>query len=509
MRKIGLRAKVSIFVSCLVVAVVAINAVITIRTEKLERRRQLVEQGKLFARLTATDVARSYGSMSWPAAGRGGSGFELQMLRFFSYYPDLTRLTIISQSGLVLYDSEKPGGGPGTAHLNDRELIRRLSLKEMDTRLFVSGSGEELMEILAPVTEAGPQFLKVRYIISFRSLEARLSEIKVEFAVLAGFFMLAGVIAAAVFSAKLTGPILKLTQGAGEIARGNLGHLVDIGSKDEIGELGRSFNLMALSLKEHRRDIEKANSGLLSANEELKELQKELIRSERMAAVGELAAGLSHEIDNPIGVILGFAELLLEDMPVDDPRREDLVRIIDESKRCKRIVRGLLDFSRPPFLGVVATDVNGVVRHTVEAAGSQPVFRRVRMGLDLCDGCPEVMADPDSLKQVFMNLMLNSVQAMQDGGEIVIKTRFDKPSGAVKVSFRDTGTGIPKENIGRVFEPFFTTKKPGEGTGLGLAICVRLLEQHKGTIEAESGPGGGATFTVTLPADGADGAEKA
>jgi signal transduction histidine kinase len=256
---------------------------------------------------------------------------------------------------------------------------------------------------------------------------------------------------------------------------------------------------MALSLKEHRKELEEANASLKNRNDELKELHKELIRSERMAAVGELAAGLSHEIDNPIGVILGFAELLLEDMPENDPRREDLVTILEESKRCKRIVRGLLDFSRPPVLGIVPTQINEVISRTVDAARSQRIFRLVEVSLSLSPDVPEITADPDRLRQVFMNLLLNAVQAMPEGGKIVVSTGYDKDGGLIKAAFRDTGMGIPQEDQKKVFEPFYTTKRPGEGTGLGLAICERLLEEHGGTVEVISEAGKGSVFTVTLP----------
>jgi two-component system NtrC family sensor kinase len=504
MRNIGLRAKVIISVSCLVVAIIAINAVITLRAERNEREMALMEQGRLFARLTATDVVRSYGSLSWSPGGPDRTVFEQQMSKFFRYYPDLAGLSIISEGGLVLYDSAaRPAPGAGPRRTQDEELIRRLSLKDMDARQFTGKDGQKYIDILAPVTESGgPQFLKVRYIISYRSLEERLAEIRQEFLLLAGFFVLIGILAATVFSAKLIGPILTLKDGAGEIARGNLDLTVEIKGNDEIGELGRSFNRMALSLKEHRRDIEEANKSLLAANEELRLLQKELIRSERMAAVGELAAGLSHEIDNPIGVILGFAELMLEDLPPDDPRREDLVTILEESRRCKRIVRGLLDFSRPPALGVVPTDVGEALRRTADAARSQRLFKKVRITLDITRDAPEVMADPDRLRQVFMNLMLNAAQSMPEGGEIVVRSGFDWAEGAMKVSFTDTGPGISPENIPKIFDPFFTTKRPGEGTGLGLAICERLLEEQGGRIEVESELGKGSTFTVTLPAGG-------
>jgi signal transduction histidine kinase len=336
-------------------------------------------------------------------------------------------------------------------------------------------------------------------------MDKRLADIRFEFMLLAGFFIVGGILAAGLFSARLTSPILGLKEVAGEIARGNLEQVVDVSGTDEIAELGNSFNMMALSLKEHRRSLELANRNLISANEELRHLQDELIRSERMAAVGQLAAGLSHEIDNPIGIILGFAELLAADMPEDDPRREDLQTIIDESRRCKRIVRGLLDFSRPPVLGVVPTDVNDVVRATLGAAESQRLFKGVTVRTELADGMPALTADPDRLRQVFMNLLINAAQAMDGEGSIDVVTGYDPETGVVGITFADTGPGIKDTDLDRVFEPFFTTKRPGEGTGLGLAICKRLLEEQGGTITVESEPGHGAFFTVTLPVAGRPG----
>jgi len=500
LRSIGLRAKVGLFVGCLVVAIIAINAVITLRTERYERERQLLEQGKLFARLTVTDVARAYGSTPRVPGGSGEAGLSFRMERFFRDYPDLVRLTILSEGGRILYDSVSGGPEEGkVVHTHDPELISRLSVSSMDVRESVGEGGERLMDILVPVGESGPQFIKVRYLISYRSMEKRLADIRDEFLLLAGFFILAGIVVASVFSARLTSPVLKLKEGAGEIARGNLDHEVEASGSDEIAELGRSFNLMARSLKEHRLSLERANRNLISANEELQRLQKELIRSERMAAVGQLAAGLSHEIDNPIGIILGFAELMYEDFPEGDPRREDLATIIEESRRCKRIVRGLLDFSRPPALGVVPTDVNDVVSDTVQAAISQRMFKGITVELSLADSMPRIPADPDRLRQVFMNLLLNAAQAMPEGGRVDVLTDYDKNVSAVRVVLADNGPGIPPEDIDRVFEPFFTTKRPGEGTGLGLAICQRLLEEQGGTIGVESRQGEGARFTVTLP----------
>jgi len=506
MRGIGLRAKVAVLVSCLLAAVIAINAFMTIHTERRELERQLREQGALFARLTSTDVVRTFGSI-----GVVPEVLEKRMSRFFEYYPDLVRLMIISESGRVLYDSAAhPVSEPTAPSTDDPELLRRMKLKGQDVREYTEPDGSIYMDILMPPANEGPRFIKVRYIISYESLEKRLGDIRADFVKTAGVFIVLGILVAVVFSTKMTGPILRMKDGAVGIAAGNLDQSVEVSGTDELAELGRSFNMMARSLKQHRESLEKANRDLVEANDGLRRLQDELVRSERMAAVGQLAAGLSHEIDNPIGVILGFAEILHDELPEDDPRREDLATIIAESRRCKRIVRGLLDFSRPPSLGMSETDVNDLIRRTVETARAQRVFRDVELSVRTDVRTPVMTADGDRLRQVFMNLLLNAAQAMPDGGMLDISTVYDDAAGMVEVSFEDTGAGIKPSDMEHIFEPFFTTKRPGEGTGLGLAICRRLIEEQGGSISAHSEPGKGSVFTVTLRVNpGAAGPENA
>jgi signal transduction histidine kinase len=173
--------------------------------------------------------------------------------------------------------------------------------------------------------------------------------------------------------------------------------------------------------------------------------------------------------------------------------------IIEEARRCKRLVRGLLDFSRPPALGMAEVDVNELIENTVATARSQRVFKGVDISLDLGTEIPRFVSDPDRLRQVFMNLLLNSAQAMPaGGGDIHISSGLEEGSGRVRIVFRDTGKGVESGDIERIFEPFYTTKRPGEGTGLGLAICRRLLEEQGGGIEAFGRPGVGAVFSVYL-----------
>jgi signal transduction histidine kinase len=237
---------------------------------------------------------------------------------------------------------------------------------------------------------------------------------------------------------------------------------------------------------------------------DLEETQAQLVQSARLAAVGELAAGVAHEINNPLTSIIGFTRLLLEDLPLDHPARADLETIDREAARTRQIVRALLDFARTSEPILVPTDLNDLVEEAVMLVCTRSVLARVELEKDL-SSLPPSMLDSNQIKQVLVNLLTNAVQAMPDGGHLTIATRLTerdidgvfRQMAAVYVS--DSGVGIPPENLERIFDPFFTTKEVGQGTGLGLSISYGIVEKHNGRIEVESVPGKGSTFTLLLP----------
>ena len=237
---------------------------------------------------------------------------------------------------------------------------------------------------------------------------------------------------------------------------------------------------------------------------DLEETQAQLVQSARLAAVGELAAGVAHEINNPLTSIIGFTRLLLEDVPSDDPMRDDLETIDREAARTRQIVRALLDFARTSDPVLVPTDLNGLVEEALMLVCTRSVLAKVSMEKDLLS-LPAVMLDSNQIKQVLVNLLNNAVQAMPDGGRLTIATRLTEREhngvyhemAAVYVS--DSGVGIPPENLARIFDPFFTTKEVGQGTGLGLSVSYSIVEKHNGRIEVESVPEEGSTFTLLLP----------
>jgi signal transduction histidine kinase len=223
-------------------------------------------------------------------------------------------------------------------------------------------------------------------------------------------------------------------------------------------------------------------------------LEVELVRAEKLSAVGLLAAGVAHEINNPLTTILGYARLLEE----DHPELEALRLVADEARRVQEILRHLLDFSRQEPGEMAPCDLNGVVSRTLQLVRPQLRRRNIELRQEMASGMPPVPADVRRIEQVFVNLATNAAQAMEGGGVLTVRTRLC--DGRAAVEFQDTGVGIAAEQLGRVFEPFFTTKGPGVGTGLGLAISREIVSDHGGEIRVESaGAGAGATFRVLLP----------
>lgn len=235
------------------------------------------------------------------------------------------------------------------------------------------------------------------------------------------------------------------------------------------------------------------------SNTALREAEEQLIQSAKLASMGQLAAGIAHEINNPLGTVTLFAHLMLKSMPEDDPRRADLQMIVDEAARCKEIVAGLLDFSRRGKLKLRSINVNAVLDEALASVEKRPEFDRVRVEKMYAANLPEIQADGAQLRQVFVNLMVNAAEAMHGGGTLTLTTRLSQDGGSVVVSVSDTGCGIPRENLDKLFTPFFTTKQIGKGTGLGLAVAYGIIKMHHGSIEVQSTVGKGTTFEIALP----------
>ena len=237
----------------------------------------------------------------------------------------------------------------------------------------------------------------------------------------------------------------------------------------------------------------------LKMEKRLQETHLQLVSSEKMASLGKLAAGIAHEINNPLGGILIYSSLMMEDLSEEDPRRGDLARIVQEAGRCKEIVKSLLEFARQTEPKMEPTDINRAINDGLFFLVNQALFHNIQIVKRLDSFLQFVQGNASQLKQVFMNIIVNAAEAMHGSGTLTITTSPSPDRKTIFVEFTDTGEGIPEENFTRIFDPFFTTKEVGKGTGLGLATSYGIIEDHGGKISVKSKVGEGTTFKIELP----------
>ena len=336
-------------------------------------------------------------------------------------------------------------------------------------------------------TEADATFQKVRSILGKGGKAVALMFM---FSFLFGIFLFRSLYRAVLL------PLEILRKGTEEFGKGHWDHRIDLPSKNEFGTLAKSFNTMA---------------------ENVKQLQMQAVHMDRMSAVGQLAGGVAHEINNPLTAVLGQAQILLAKIPETDPVHASLKKIENAGLRCKKIVRGLLDFSRPSQISFEPIDLNEIVRSAVDLCEADLKRAKVSIDKHLAITLPRIQANSSELQQVLLNLINNAIQAMPRGGSLIVETQthrrplkvLDRRKGAppkmvegpwVEVKVSDTGIGIAEEHINQIFEPFFTTKEIGQGTGLGLAVSMGIVQKHGGDLRVESnGLNRGATFYLNIP----------
>lgn len=352
-------------------------------------------------------------------------------------------------------------------------------------------AGEIIGMLYVGLPEASYVATRNRVIVSFLFIAA------------VGFLLVLGVTYLGI--QRMTRPLGEMVDATRSIAAGDFSRelRVDPGSEGEIARVAGSFNLMLQGLRQMRADLEEWGRTL---EEKVRERTAELVRmqtrvaqSERLASVGMLAAGVAHEINNPLGGILALTALAIEDLPAEDPRRENLEEVLRQTERCRDIVKHLLEFSRQAEVVVAELDVNDVLERTLALVRRQSIFFNVELVKDLDTALPPVLGDASQLQQVFMNVVMNAVQAMEERGTLTIATS-SRAGTEVEVRIRDTGCGIPAEHLDHIFDPFFTTGKGTQGTGLGLSIAYGIVAKHHGAITVESQVGVGSTFVIRLPA---------
>ncbi len=367
------------------------------------------------------------------------------------------------------------------------------------------------------------QFVKekigtIKLILSLKAVNKTIAEARWTATLMTLSVLVLAILILAIFIRAITRPIKMLVEVTDQVSRGDLNQRVNLDQHDEIGHLADTFNRMIESLRQSRDEIEEYNRNLEEKIVErtlaLEEAQAQLIQSEKMSAIGQLAAGVAHELNNPLGGILGYAQFALEKLKkitTDESETKDtegyiqyLTHIEDQARRCKTIVQNLLRFSRSSQTTEFdQVNVNQVIEDTRAFVEHQLHMNQISLRVDLAKDLPVIEANASQLQQVFTNLIINAMHASSPESVITITTRTSPAigefGGAVEVKVLDSGEGIPPELRNKIFEPFFTTKEVGKGTGLGLSVSYGIIREHGGEIRVDSTVGEGATFTIILP----------
>jgi two-component system NtrC family sensor kinase len=446
--------------------------------------------------------------------------------------PSLMEIDIflLSHRGWELLISSSKSNVSNTTLTLSKDQINRLK-KDKHLSSLREVEGEKWLEVIVPLHSEERVIGGVRVVSSLNEAQSYLNKKRDRAFILTISSILVILITLTLLFGKFVGnPIQKLVEAMSRAEKGDLGAETHIQSRDELGELGRHFNRMLKTIREaHEQNIqllsqvnqfneeltkkiEAATSELAKSNEELKllnealfEAQRQLSQSEKLAALGQVAATMAHQIGTPLNSISGYIELILQEGNLQPADRDRLVIIESQLDRLADSVNNLLSFTRQPKAELQEVDVNSILLELIHLG--EPWFRTrgVELSTGLAPNLPTVLGDPLYLQTLFLNLIANALDAMPHGGLLTIETQEASLSSAskdgrwLKISIIDTGIGITEDAKKRIFEPFFTTKKIGEGTGLGLAICEKIVREHAGRLEVESAVGRGSSFFVFIP----------
>ncbi len=418
-------------VTALLAAVLVGNAIVVIGIETRELRKSLERESLTFARLAGPQALRAYGENGRQAS----KALERQLGEIAKGLPALKAFGLFSSRGqreLALYPADA-GITPveETTHIPPEGLGR-----------YTSYDGETVFELTAPAHSiSGNPAVFIKLLVSEAPVQERLASLRRAYATSLAVLLLLGALMAAGLARSILGPADKLKVAAQKIRDGDLGVRVGHTGTGELAELADTFDSMTEELEQHRHMLEHRNEALQRAYSELQALQDELAKAERMAAVGRTAAAISHEIDNPIGVILGTAETLRRELTDEPERVEDLELIESECKRCRRIVRDLLALARPSGIETGPVELADVSRPVIRGLAHHPAFRGIEVVASWPPDMPPAVADLDTVKQILLNLLLNAARMMQPGGKIELRGEFDEQW--VRVRVLDQGPGIP------------------------------------------------------------------
>ena len=517
----------------LVILLVALMAVVfgVLGYLNIRLQRQQLEKSTLASAERVSDVIKRSASYYMLRNQRDGL---YHIIRAMANEPGMVRIRIINQEGRIRFSSDPQeidtfvnkkaeacygchSQAEPLTHLDRPDRFRTYRLAGGHRVLGIINPIENSAECSTASCHAHPASVKVLGVLdtdlSLAAADASIAEgtrrmLVYTLLAIAAISSLSGIFVWRVVNRPLT--VLK--DGTERLTTGELGYQLDVRSHDELANLARSFNTMSRQLDEARKEIidwgRTLEARVNQKTEELNRAHEQMLRVEKMASIGKLAAIVAHEINNPLAGILTYAKLLKKQFARENNKKyEETLSSLDliesESRRCGEIIKNLLTFARATSMNYEPADLNGVIDRCVRLVQHQLELSSIQLHLDLAADLPAVRCDPAQIEQVILALVMNAIDAMPKGGNLSLRSRKPADAPQVQIEVEDDGTGIPPEILSEMFEPFFTTKERGHGLGLGLAISRIIIERHQGHIDVASEPGRRTLFTITLPLQGA------
>lgn len=448
----------------------------------------LIDSTHLNARLMLDTIEKSiFSSML------AGKSSEVQaILEMVGNGNDISTVRIFGPNGVILKSDHQDEIG----QMVDKRSFN-LFFQQQEEGFFPLDNGEQVLSLIRPITTDercfrchGPE----RKVIGVLNLNFSLADMYQQLHKTSELFLISTLLILVVLAGGiavimirfLRRPLQQITASMGKVEEGDLSVRLPAHRDDEVGRLMQGFNSMVSNLDQAQRELKMFH-------------YRQMEQADRLASCGEMAAGLAHEIKNPLAGIRGAIDVLTDDYPPEDPRREVMGEIQEQVNRMNKTVTDLLYFGRPGQPEFTFIDINGLIKQTLMFIGQHPEAKKINRVEEFTKNLPPVWIDRKQLQQVILNIVLNALQAMTDGGVLTIQT--DKVTRDrqdwVRVEICDTGPGISPEELEKIFTPFYTTKT--QGTGLGLPICRQLLESNGGVLRVDSQPGQGACFILELP----------
>lgn len=413
----------------------------------------------------------------------------------------LADVVILDQDGnLIATTLVLPDEGPEVLEVDPNMLSDDQTAVTQDIELY----GRDYQTVVAPLIIRQQEMGILSIVLPSNYIVSTMATSRNIFSIIFSLGTVATIIVGYALAQSIAKPILRLRTISQAVASGDLNQSTGLEGSDEIGELASAFDTMTHRLRERTAEAArlyaetvKRNEELADANARLQSTQAQLVQSEKLASVGQLTAGIVHDVKNPLAVIKGMAEELQEEIGLDPSTRDQLKTIRQSASRASTIVGDLLKFARQSTPEMETRDIRETLESSMRLTEYLVRKAGVESHLDLPNEPVQVTYDATQIEQVLINLITNAVQAMPDGGKL--RLSLGQAEEAVAIAVQDSGIGIPRENLSRVFDPFFTTKPEGQGTGLGLSVSFGIVARHGGRIEVDSKIGQGTTFTVLLP----------